>query len=71
MSISISQFIPPPLSLLVTISLLSISVTLFLPCKPVYLYHFSRFHIYALIYDIWITLCLIVKIPMGFESSGK
>ena len=25
-------------------------------CKPVHLYHFSRFHIYALIYDICFSL---------------
>ena len=40
----------PPL---VSIRLFSTSVSLFLPCKPVHLYHFSRFHIYALIYDIY------------------
>ena len=28
------------------------SASLFLPCKQVYQYYFSRFHIYALIYDI-------------------
>ena len=28
----------------------------FLPCKPVHLYHFSRFHICALIYDISFSL---------------
>ena len=39
----------PPL---VSISFFSTSMSLFLPCKPVYLYHLSRFHIYALIYDI-------------------
>ena len=33
-----------------------VSVSLFLPCKPVHLYHFSRFHIYALIYDICFSL---------------
>ena len=43
----------PPL---VSICLFSISVSLFLPCKPVHLYHFSRFHIYALIYDISFSL---------------
>ena len=37
----------PPL---VSIRLFSTSVSLFLPCKPGHLYHFSRFHIYALIY---------------------
>ena len=43
----------PPL---VSICLFSTSVSLFLPCKPVHLYHFSRFHIYALIYDICFSL---------------
>ena len=61
MSIPISQFIPPPpahphFPLLVSIRLFSTSVSLFLPCKPVHLYHFSRFHIYALIYDICFSL---------------
>ena len=63
MSIPISQFItaPPPPSPhrfppLVSIRLFSASVSLFLPCKPVHLYHFSRFHIYALIYNIFFSL---------------
>ena len=43
----------PPL---VSIRLLSTSVSQFLPWKPVHLYHFSRFHIYALIYDICFSL---------------
>ena len=55
MSIPISQFIPPPPPLphfppLGSMHLFSTSVSLFLPCKLVHLYHFSRFHIYALIY---------------------
>ena len=44
-------------------------------CKPVHLYHFSRFHIYALIYDIcfslsdllhsvWQTLCPYTSLQM-------
>ena len=37
--------------LLVSIWLFSTSVSLFLPCKQVHLYRFSRFHLYALIYD--------------------
>ena len=41
---------------LVSIRLFSTSVSLFLPCKRVHLYHFSRFHIYALIYDICFSL---------------
>ena len=62
MSIPISQFIPPlsppPCHFppLVSIRLFSTSVSLFLPCKLVHLYHFSRFHIYALIYDICFSL---------------
>ena len=57
MSIPISQFIPPPhphprFPPLVSIHLFSTSVSLFLSCKLVHLYHFSRSHIYALIYDI-------------------
>ena len=43
----------PPL---VSIRLFSTSVSHFLPCKPVHLYHFSRFHIYTLIYDISFSL---------------
>ena len=61
MSIPISQFIPPPppplhFPPLVSIRLFSTSVSLFLPCKTVHLYHFSRFHIYVLIYDICFSL---------------
>ena len=58
MSNPITQFItPPPLPPhcfppLVSIHLFSTSVSQFVPCKPVHLYHFSRFHIYAIIYDI-------------------
>ena len=53
MSIPISQFIPVPrFPPLVYILLFSTSVSLFLPCKLVHLYHYSRFHIYTLIYDI-------------------
>ena len=63
MSIPISPFIPPPppplhpsYPPLVSICLFSTSVPLFLPCKPVHLYHFSTFHMYALIYDICFSL---------------
>ena len=34
----------------------SLHLSLFLPGKPVHLNHFSRFHIYALIYDISFSL---------------
>ena len=33
--------------------LFSMSVSQFLPCKQVHLYHISRFHIHALIYDFF------------------
>ena len=60
MSILISQFITPPppyhFPPLVSIRLFCTSVFLFLPCKLVHLYHFSRFHIYVLIYDICFSL---------------
>ena len=56
MSIPISQFIPHPLSPLGSIHLFSMSLSVFLPCKQVHLYHLSRSHIYALIYDIYISL---------------
>ena len=45
-----NSFAPANIPPLVSIRLFSTSVCLFLPCKPVHLYHFSRFHIYALIY---------------------
>ena len=62
MSFPISQFItpsPPPATAfpaLVSIHLFSTSVSQFLPCKRVHLYHFSRFHMYALICDICFSL---------------
>ena len=62
MSIPIAQFITPPpppphhFPPLVSIRLFSASVSQFLRCKPVHLYHFSRFHIYALIYNICFSL---------------
>ena len=62
MSIPITQYITPPhprpccFPLLVSIRLFSTSVSQFLPCKPVYLYHFSRFHMYVLIYGICFSL---------------
>ena len=73
MSIPISQFIPPPphrpchFAPLASIRLFSTSVSLFLPCKPVHLYHFSRFHIYALIYHICFFPSDSLLIP-GFGS---
>ena len=57
MSIPVSTTTHPPrFPPLVSIHLFSTSVSLFLPCKPVHLYHFSRFHIYVLIYNICFSL---------------
>ena len=36
--------------------LFSMSASLFLPCKQFHLYHFSWFHIYASIYNIYFSL---------------
>ena len=45
-----------PLPFLVSIHLFPTTASLFLPCKQVCSYHFSRFHIYALIYSIYFLL---------------
>ena len=86
-SIPISQFNSPPpppqpshFPPLVSIHLFSTSLSLFLPCEPIHLYHFSRFHIYALIYDIcfspsdllhsvWQSLGLSVSLQMTHFHS--
>ena len=75
MSIPISHFItPPPLHScfpsLVSIHLSSTYVSQFLPCKPVHRYHFSRFHIYALIYNICFPLSdLLHSVWQSLDSS--
>ena len=62
MSIPIAQFSTPPspphrgFPPVVSIRLFSTSVSQLLHCKLVHLYHFSRFHIYVLIYDICFSL---------------
>ena len=55
MSTLLSQFIPPSPCLTVSMSLFSISASPSFPCKQVHQYHFSRFHIYALICDIFFS----------------
>ena len=57
----LSHFIPCP-SPAVSTSPFSMSTSLFLSCKLVRQYCFPRFHIYALIYDIWASqVALVVK----------
>ena len=45
-----------PLPRLLSISLFSMSASPLLSCKKVHQYHLSRFHIYALMYDICFSL---------------
>ena len=57
MTISISQFVPPPLSLSWCPYVCSVHPCLcFCFANKVHLYHFSRFHMYVLIYNISIHL---------------
>ena len=57
MLVPVFQFIPhTPFSLWHPKCLFSVSVSLFLLCRSDHLYHFLRFHIYALIYDICSSL---------------
>ena len=74
-SMLLSQCIPLFTSHAMSTSPFSISVSLFLPWKQAHQYHFSRFHIYALIYlffSSWLTsLCILstdsitIKWPMA------
>ena len=57
-SVPISQCIQLPLPPLVSVFLFSSSAFLFLLCKLVHLYHFSRFHIYKWCYTIFVFLFL-------------
>ena len=56
MSMLLSPLAPSTPSPAVSTSLLSMSASLFLPCKQVHQYHFSRLHLYVLIYDICFSL---------------
>ena len=52
MSITFFQFTPPPHFPVVSVCVFPTCVSLFLLCKWDRLYHFSKFHVYVLIYDI-------------------
>ena len=77
MSIPISQFITPPpprchFPRLVSIHLFSTSVSQLLSCNPVHLYHFSRFHIHVLIYDVCFFLSdLLHSVWPSLDSSAS
>ena len=75
MSIPIAPFSTPP-SLphhgflpLVSICPFSTSLSQLLPCKPAHLYHFSSFHIHALIYDICFSLSDLTSLCMTVSRS--
>ena len=51
-----SQFVPLSSSPSVSTDRFSVSESLFLSCKEVHQYHFSRLHTYVLIYDICCSL---------------
>ena len=55
-SIILSQFVTPCSSHAVSTRWSSMSASLFLPCKQIHQYHFARFHVCALIYDICFSL---------------
>ena len=64
---SYPPFLPP-----VSTRLFSASVSLFLLCKYAHLYHFSRFHIYALIYDICFSLSdLLHSVGQSLRQKNK
>ena len=71
-SVLLSQVISPSPSLSVTLSLFFMSVSPLLPCKQDHQYHLSRFHIYALIYDIcllFLTQLHLVQQALGSSTS--
>ena len=45
----------------------SMSASLFLPCKNVHQYHFSRFHVLCLVTQSCLTLCG----PMDYSLPGS
>ena len=61
----LSHIISPSSSPTVSKSLFFISVSPLLPCKQDHQYHFSRFHIYTLVYDICFSLWLISLCIIG------
>ena len=75
LSIPIAQFITPPpptpcrFTPLVSICVFSTSVSQFLPCKLVQLYHLSRFHVYALIYICFSLSDLLHSVWQSLDPS--
>ena len=46
------------------------SARLFLPCKCVHQYHFSRIHVYVLIYDVWLSLSDLIHSVWQTQGSS-
>ena len=59
-----------PLSPLLSIHLFFTSVSLFLLCKHVHLYHFSNFHIYVFIYDIYFSDSVLLHLLIFLAMLG-
>ena len=68
-SVPLSQFAPFPSSI-VSLSLFSVSASLFLFCKQVHQYHVSRFQMYVLICNICFSLSdLLHSVSQALDSS--
>ena len=67
-SVLLSWFISPSPSPVGSTSPSSTSVSQFLPCRWVHQYHFSVFHIYALVYDICFSLWLAAAAAKSLQS---
>ena len=65
MSVLVSHFVPPFPSSPVCTCPLSTSASLFLPWKLVPLYHFSRFHMYALKFEAIQSIILLNCVNLG------
>ena len=75
--VSISQFIPTfpthrphPPSTLPGVRLFAMSVSLFLLCRYVHLYCFSRFHIYALINNVIFLFLTSLCVTVSRSANG-
>ena len=66
----LSQFVPPSPSPTVSTSPFSVSPSLLLPCKYVHLDHFSRFHTYALTYDMLWYFSLSDLLHSSWQTIG-
>ena len=67
-----SPFIPLAPSPTVSTSPFSMSASPFLPCREIHRYHFYRFHVYTLIYDICFSLSdLLHSYTLFLKATGS